>query len=76
MSKVRRKAKSASRKGCIAFRRGSWPIFKTDLDKWDVYVEREGPYGPRNLTLTKRQAVALAYAISVSPSSNLTVTFG
>jgi hypothetical protein len=75
MSKIKRKASSASRKGCIAFRRGSWPIYSSELYKWDVYVESEGQFGPRGLALTKRQAIAMAYSISVSPTPKLVVTY-
>jgi len=74
MSRLAKRHRSAAARGCYAFRRGSWPIFDTDLEKWGVYVDVEGGLGPRGLSLTRRQAVILAKAISVAgPAPQLEV---
>lgn len=74
MNRLVRRARQAAAKGCHAFRRGSWPIYNSTTDKWDVYVEREGLLGPRDLSLSKREAVALAYSISVRRQPKLVIT--
>lgn len=43
---------------------------------WDVYVEGEGSLGPRDLALSRRQAVALAYAVSVAKRQDVVITPG
>lgn len=73
MNRVERRKRQAAAKGCHAFRRGSWPIYENNLDRWDVYVEAEGPLGPRDLSMSKREAIALAYAISKSARPELVV---
>lgn len=45
-----------------------------DLTAYDVYVESESILGPRDLSLTYRQAVHLAYQISIAKHQKLTVT--
>lgn len=74
MNRLNRRARKAAAKGCHAFPRGSWPIYQSELDRWDVYIEREGLLGPRGLALSKRQAVALAYSISVAKRPSFVIT--
>lgn len=57
MSKLERKIRSASSRGCH--------IYKVD-GMWDVIVDSEYMIGPRGLELTRRQAANLAYSISIS----------
>lgn len=77
MSRLKRKLRSAARRECFAFRRGAfgYPDGISRPKEWDVYVESEGPLGPRGLVLTKRQAVALAYAIAVSKRHEIEVIY-
>lgn len=75
MNRLKKKARRAAARGCHAFRRGTWPTYRDAPERWDVYVEQEGAYGPRGLKLTHRQAVNLAYAASIARPVRLTVTF-
>jgi hypothetical protein len=68
MSKLKQKIQRAREKGCYAFR-AHWC---EPGNPWCVYVE--GEWAPRGY-MTKRQAVNLAYAISISKDSYLEVTF-
>jgi hypothetical protein len=74
VSKLHRRLQSAARRECFAFRRGVYGVVDCP-QKWDVYVEAEGPIGPRGLSLTKRQAVALAYSIAVSKRYEIEVIY-
>lgn len=67
MSKLKQKIQKARSKGCYAYR-AHW----VDGKPWCVYVESE--FGPRGY-MTRRDAVNLAYAISISKDSYLEVTF-
>jgi hypothetical protein len=67
MSKLKQKIQKARNKGCYAYR-AHW----VDDKPWCVYIE--GEFGPRGY-MTRRQAVNLAYAISVSKQHELEVTF-
>ncbi len=60
----------AHRKGCHVIPAHGRPGL------WDVYVESEGLLGPRGLQWTKRKAVRLAHAISISKKVELVVEFG
>lgn len=67
MNRLTKKLRSCVRRGCYPY--------KND-NGWDVYIESEGLLGPRGLNLTKREAVILAYQISVSKKHKLIVTYG
>ncbi len=67
MSKLQRRRQAAARRGSFAYRGG-------DGD-WDVIVDSEWALGPRCLSLTRRQAIALAYSIAVSKRQKLRVEF-
>lgn len=71
MNRTKLRARRASARGCHVHRRASWPIYATDLRKWDVFVEAESILGPRDLSLTYRQAVALAYSIAMAKRQRL-----
>lgn len=73
MNRLKRRARQAATKGCFAFKRSSWPAYSESLARWDVYVEPEGPLGPRDLKLTRRQAVYLAYAIGMAKRPRLVI---
>lgn len=73
-SRIQRRKQAAARKEVYVYFRGSVPKFYvTQLDKYDVYVEDER--GFRDLALTYRQAVALAYSISISKKHDVIFTF-
>lgn len=74
MNRLKRRARRAAMKGCYVFKRGSSPLYSDSLDRWDVYVESEGPLGPRDLKLTRRQAIGVAYAISVAKRPRLEIS--
>lgn len=65
MSRLKRRIQQARRRGCYVIQ---WPGHLS----FDVYVE--GEWCPRNLVATKRQAVALAYRISVAKRQKLVIT--
>ncbi len=44
--------------------------------EFTVYVDSERLLGPRDLTLSKREAVRFAYCIASHPSSPLRVSYG
>lgn len=67
MSKLKQKIQRARSKGCYVGR--AWWV---DGKPWFVYVE--GEFGPRGY-MTRRDAVNLAYAISISEEIELEVTF-
>lgn len=67
MSKLQQKIQKARSKGCHAYR-AHWG----DTKPWCVYVE--GEFAPRGY-MTRRDAVNLAYAISISKKHKLEVTF-
>ena len=73
MNRLNRRIRQAASRGCYVIQRRSWPIYTENLNQWDVYVESECMLGPRDLKLSKRQAVALAYAIGVSKRLVITV---
>ena len=68
MSKLQIKKQRAANKGCWAFR--AWWV---GGNTWCVGVA--GELTPRGY-MTKREAINLAYAISISKSVKLEVTFG
>ena len=75
MSKLQQKRQFAAARGCFIHRRSiSVGYYQTSLDKWDVYIESEGPLGPRDLALTRREAIAMAYRISICKHQKLTIT--
>jgi hypothetical protein len=67
LSRLKQKTQRAREKGCWVFRE-HWAEGKP----WAVYVE--GEWEPR-YDLTHREAVNLAYAISISKKIELEVTF-
>lgn len=67
MSKLNTKRQKAASKGCYAFK-----AHFVDYKPWCVYVE--GEFGPRGY-MTKREAINLAYAISLSKKVRLVVSF-
>jgi hypothetical protein len=60
MSRLQKIKNRAHRKGCHVI-----PSHDR-LGFWDVYVESEGPLGPRGLEWPKHRAIRLAHAISIS----------
>ncbi len=68
MSKLKLKQAKALQRGCHVIRH-------YQSKKWDVYVEAESLFGPRDLELTKRQAVNLAYAICISRKMKIIITY-
>ncbi len=69
MNRMQKLKNRAHRKGCH--------VIPSDgkIGLWDVYVEAEGWLGPRGLQWSKRKAVHLAHAISISKKQKLLVTF-
>lgn len=67
MSKLNIKRSRAAARGVWAYRDGK---------HWDVIVDSEGSFGLRGLQLTKREAVHLAYRISIASVPKMTVTYG
>lgn len=67
MSKLNTKRQKAASKGCFAFK-----AHFVDDKPWCVYID--GEYGPRGY-MTKREAINLAYAISIFKHSELPLTF-
>lgn len=67
MSKIKRKIQACRERGCYVGR--AWWV---DDKPWYIYIE--GEWTTRGY-FTKRQAVNLAYAISVSKKLELEVTF-
>lgn len=67
MNKIQVKRKRAVARGVYAF---PWPG-ETGKRKWGVYVE--GEFYPR-CGFTKREAVNLAYAISISENVDLAIS--
>lgn len=65
MNKLNTKRQKAASKGCYAFK-----AHFVDDKPWCVYVD--GEFGPRGY-MTKRQAIHLAYAISVSKKLKLEI---
>ena len=68
MSKLQIKKQRAANKGCWAFK-AHWEEGKP----WMVYVD--GAWLPSEF-MTKREAIHLAYALSISKKVELEVTFG
>lgn len=60
MSRLQKIKNRAHRKGCHVI-----PAYGR-LGLWDVYVESEGPLGPRGLEWSKARAIRLAHAFSIS----------
>jgi len=69
MNRLQQRRRRAAARGCFAYRR-------CDGAGWDVFVNAEGLLGPRGLVLSRRQAVGLAYAISLSAKPKVVITFG
>lgn len=76
MNRLKKRIRQAQRRGVYFLARGNCPMdfYPTHRDKFDIYVESEGMLGPRELALTKRQAIATAYRISVSKKPKVTIT--
>lgn len=70
MNRLQKIKSRAHRVGCHAIPAHQHPGL------WDVYVEAEGPLGPRGLAIGKREAVRLAHSISISKKQKLTVSWG
>lgn len=68
MSKLNTKRQKAASKGCYAFK-----AHYVDDKPWCVYIE--GEFAPRGY-MTKREAIHLAYAISIAKKIELNVEFG
>lgn len=68
MSKLKVKRQRAARNGCWVFK-AHW----VDGNPWCVYVD--GEWCPRGY-MTKREAINLAYAISISKKIELIITCG
>lgn len=66
MSRLQRRRQSAAKRGSYAYRR-------PDGAGWDVVVDSEWALGPRGLSLTRRQAIAIAYSIGVSAKPRMRV---
>lgn len=60
MNRLKRLQQRARNRKCFAHPSHFYPGF------WDVYVDAEGAFGLRGLRYTKRQAIHLAYSISIS----------
>lgn len=76
MSRLKKRQRQAAQRGNHIWLRGSLPgFYATEHTKYDVYVEAETSLGPRGLSLTKREAIAMAYQIGISAKQKLTVTF-
>ena len=67
MSRLQRRRQQARARDVFAYQR-------TDDKTWDVFVDSEWILGPRDLHLTKRDAVNLAYRIAVAPVPKLLVS--
>jgi hypothetical protein len=65
MNRLQRRRKQAASRLVFVFKH---------FGAWDIVVDSEGPYGWRSLKLTKRQAINLAYQISVAKVHKLTVS--
>ncbi len=76
MSKWKRRKQAAARRGVHAYR--AFDLLDragyARLPHWDVYVESEWILGPRELKLSRREAVNFAYRISVAKKFKITVT--
>lgn len=70
MSRLQKIKNRAHRKGCHVI-----PAYGC-AGMWDVYVTSEGPLGPRGLCWSKRRAIHLAHAISISKRHKLLMTVG
>lgn len=69
MSRLNRRRQAAARRKVYVWR-NDW----RGGQGHDVFVDAEWALGPRDLTLTKREAIHLAYAISVSKKQRIEVT--
>lgn len=67
MNRTQRKIQRARRLGVFVMR---WPGHK----RWDIYVESEGPLGPRYLQWSKRRAANLAHQITMYRRAKVVIT--
>ena len=58
-----------------AAERRIWVLRSYSGKAWDVIVDSEGMLGPRGLEYSKRNAINLAYSISISKKSKLEITY-
>jgi len=67
-SRLTRRRQAAARRDVHAFRAFDPTDYRETarLPHWDVFVGSEWMLGPRELKLTKREAIAFAYQIAVS----------
>ena len=65
MNRLHKRKGRAHRKGCHVIPADGNPGL------WDVYVEAEGPLGPRGLQWSKRRAIQLAHGISISKKQKI-----